>query len=40
MMHLRDVPGTSVMAAKRELIRYEPRDLPRGAELRLATGMK
>jgi hypothetical protein len=31
------VPGTTEMAAKRELIRYEVRPLPRGAELRMAT---
>lgn len=31
------VPGTAVMAAKRDAIRYEVRPLPRGAELRLTT---
>jgi len=36
-VHMRMVPGTDVMAAKRALIRYEPRDLPRGAELRIRT---
>ena len=36
-VHMRMVPGTDVMAAKRTLISYEPRDLPRGAELRIRT---
>lgn len=36
-VHMRMVPGTDVMAAKRALISYEPRDLPRGAELRIRT---
>jgi hypothetical protein len=36
-VHMRAVPGTKVMAAKRSVIRYEPRDLPRGAELRIRT---
>jgi hypothetical protein len=34
-VHMRMVPGTDVMTAKRALISYEPRDLPRGAELRI-----
>jgi hypothetical protein len=37
MVHLRDVPGTKVMAARRALITYEPHDLPRGAELYIRT---
>lgn len=36
-VHLRQVPGTAVMAARRSVIRYEARDLPRGAELRMRT---
>jgi len=36
-VHMRMVPGTDVMTAKRALISYEPRDLPRGAELRIRT---
>jgi hypothetical protein len=36
-VHARDVPGTAVMAARREAISYEVRDLPRGAELRITT---
>ena len=37
MVHLREVPGARVMAAKRAVISYDPRDLPRGAELRITT---
>lgn len=37
MVHLREVPGAKVMAARRALITYEPRDLPRGAELLIRT---
>jgi len=37
MVHLREVPGTKVMAERRALITYEPRDLPRGAELLIRT---
>ena len=37
MVHMQDVPGTKIMAAKRALITYEPHDLPRGAELRMRT---
>jgi hypothetical protein len=37
LVHLRDVPGTTVIAEKREAISYEARDLPRGGELRLRT---
>jgi hypothetical protein len=36
-VHMRMVPGADVMTAKRALISYEPRDLPRGAELRIRT---
>lgn len=36
-VHMRMVPGTDVMAAKRAAISYEPRDLPRGAELLIRT---
>jgi hypothetical protein len=36
-VHLRDVPGTAVMAARRDAIRYEYRPLPDGAELRMTT---
>jgi len=36
-VHMRMVPGADVMAARRALITYEPRDLPRGAELRIRT---
>lgn len=37
MVHLREVPGAKVMAERRALITYEPRDLPRGAELYIHT---
>ena len=37
MVHLQEVPGAKVMAAKRDVITYEPHDLPRGAELRIIT---
>ena len=37
MVHMREVPGTRVMAAKRSAIRYTVRDLPRGGELRMKT---
>ena len=36
-VHMQTVPGTSVMRAKRAAITYEPRDLPRGAELVIRT---
>jgi hypothetical protein len=36
-VHLRDVPGAKIMAARRDAIDYAVRDLPRGAELRLTT---
>jgi hypothetical protein len=37
-VHMQDVPGTHVMAARRERIRYEYRPLPRGGEVRMTTG--
>lgn len=36
-VHLKEVPGTKIMAERRSLITYEPRDLPRGAELYIRT---
>jgi hypothetical protein len=36
-VHDRQVPGTDVMAARKEHIEYRYRDLPRGGELRLIT---
>ena len=36
-VHAMTVPGTATMAEKRGAIRYQVRDLPRGAELRLVT---
>lgn len=36
-VHMRQVPGTAVMAAKRNVIAYVVRDLPRGAEVRITT---
>jgi hypothetical protein len=36
-VHMREVPGTAVMAAKKDRIEYVYRDLPRGGELRLVT---
>ena len=36
-VHLREVPGARVMAERRAFITYEPRDLPRGAELLIRT---
>jgi hypothetical protein len=36
-VHMRDVPGTKVMASKRNAIRYSFRELPRGGELKIAT---
>lgn len=36
-VHMQQVPGTTVMAAKRALITYTYRDLPRGGELRIDT---
>jgi len=37
MVHVGEVPGASTMAARRSLITYETRDLPRGAEVRIRT---
>jgi hypothetical protein len=36
-VHMREVPGTKVMAEKRGVIRYAFRELPRGGELRITT---
>lgn len=36
-VHAQEVPGTAVMAVRREHIEYVYRDLPRGGELRLVT---
>lgn len=36
-VHMQRVPGTSVMAAKRDAITYTYRELPRGGELRIVT---
>ena len=36
-VHDATVPGTDVLAARRDLIRYTYRDLPRGGELRITT---
>jgi hypothetical protein len=36
-VHDQEVPGTDVMAARREHIEYHYQDLPRGGELRLTT---
>jgi hypothetical protein len=36
-VHDQEVPGTAVMAERREHIEYQYRDLPRGGELRLVT---
>jgi uncharacterized protein YjhX (UPF0386 family) len=36
-VHMRDVPGTKVMAARRALIRYRFESLPRGGQLRITT---
>ena len=33
-----EVPGTRVMAARRDKIRYEFRPLPKGGEIRITTG--
>lgn len=37
MVHLKEVPGTPIMAERRDRITYEARDLPRGAELYIRT---
>jgi len=36
-VHMQMVPGTATMASKRAVIRYEPKDLPGGGELRIRT---
>ena len=36
-VHMQEVPGTAVMAAKRALITYTYRELPRGGEVRIVT---
>jgi hypothetical protein len=36
-VHAMQVPGTTVMAAKRDVLRYEVVDLPRGSSLRITT---
>jgi hypothetical protein len=36
-VHMSEVPGTRVMREKRSVIAYEPRDVPRGAELLIRT---
>lgn len=36
-VHAQDVPGTKVMAQKRDAIRYTFRELPRGGEVRITT---
>jgi hypothetical protein len=36
-VHLQQVPGADVMAARRGAIQYAARDVPRGAELRIRT---
>jgi hypothetical protein len=37
LVHDMPVPGADVMAARRQLIRYEFRELPRGGEVRIIT---
>jgi hypothetical protein len=37
LVHMRDVPGTKVLAARRAHIRYQFAPLPRGGELRIIT---
>lgn len=37
LVHAQVVPGTAVMTARRDQIRYSVRDVARGAELRLET---
>ena len=36
-VHMREVPGTATMAARRSAIRYEMRELARGGEVRITT---
>jgi hypothetical protein len=37
LVHMKEVPGASVLSANRKAITYTVRDLPRGAELRIRT---
>lgn len=37
LVHAQEVPGTAVMKARREAIRYAAADRPRGAEVRITT---
>jgi hypothetical protein len=37
MVHAMKVPGTEIMAARKNAIRYEFRELPRGGEVRIVT---
>lgn len=37
LVHAQQVPGTKVMAARAEALRYEAVDRPRGAEVRITT---
>ena len=37
LVHAQEVPGTAIMAARRQKITYTYRDLPRGGEVRLRT---
>ena len=36
-VHMQQMPGTSVMAAKKDVISYRYRELPRGGEVRMTT---
>jgi len=36
-VHLREMPGTAVMSAKKEVIKYSYADLPRGGEVRITS---
>lgn len=36
-VHMRSMPGTAVMAAKKNVIKYSYHDLPLGAELKIST---
>jgi hypothetical protein len=38
LVHDQAVPGTAIMAAKRDRIRYQFRPLPRGGEVRITSG--
>ena len=37
LVHMKDVPGTTVMAATKAMIHYSVRDLPRGAVVTIST---